>query len=50
MGGILYSISAIRLNSRELDLAAEEAIVGVASGRELKRSEECSLRIVTSGW
>lgn len=48
MGAILYSIWAISLNLRELNLAAEEAIVGVASGRELKRSE-CSLRFVTSG-
>jgi hypothetical protein len=39
---------AICLNSRELDLAAEEAIVGVTNGRELKPSE-FSLRIVSSG-
>jgi hypothetical protein len=42
MGGILYSIWAIRLSSRELDLAAEEAIVGVASGRELIFAEDLS--------
>jgi hypothetical protein len=39
MGGILYSIWAIRLSSRELDLAAEEAIVSVASSHELILAE-----------
>jgi hypothetical protein len=42
MGGILYSIWTIRLSSRELGLAAEEAIVGVASGRELILAEVLS--------
>ncbi|KAF5857851.1 hypothetical protein ETB97_005195 [Aspergillus alliaceus] len=40
MGSILYSIWAIRLNSRELDLAAEEAIVCVASGRAAETASQ----------
>jgi hypothetical protein len=56
MAGILYSIWEIHLNSRELDLAAEEAIVGITSGRgrfwsgvETERilAEDCHLRMVT---
>jgi hypothetical protein len=33
MASILYSILEIHLNSRELDLAAKEAIVSITSGR-----------------
>lgn len=35
MAGILQSTQAICLNSRELDLAAEEAIVSITNGYEL---------------